>query len=435
MNSKLLTILSIICLSFSFPSSLSLTESVDLFGEINSADLILNDIWIEPENPRDKEAVTVHASVYNAGIIPTGEVSDAVTVGYIVDGELVEIDLLGNILPGIENGIEITSGPLFDAVDGNHIITVIINYHDTLSHLRDNPKNNIVQKMFQIGTTLPSVITSKIYQLYNNETNQQQITIKGELATIFQDTLSNREIIIDINGVQQGKAITNSKGEFLFVTTKPFNEELIKATTHLENELIISPTQTVFPIKLGKEDAALALNIVTDDHKKYVEEQKLTLVVFQDTYENIFKNISTDELDKQSLFKDDFFVVSLPANHEYIMEVYLGGRLIDAFQYFIGNNEIIEKEILISESAEIKFNAIDRFGEPQNNVKIDNWIYSANTDETGFTDWIQILPTVSDNEPYVAKALFSDGSVVWSEPFQVSSGEKKIVTITKEGTR
>ena len=38
---------------FVFNPSFGLTESVDLFGQTNSADLILNDIWITPEEPKE----------------------------------------------------------------------------------------------------------------------------------------------------------------------------------------------------------------------------------------------------------------------------------------------------------------------------------------------------------------------------------------------
>ena len=40
-----------------FTPSYSLTETIDLFGQTNSVDLVLNDIWIEPENPKKGEAV------------------------------------------------------------------------------------------------------------------------------------------------------------------------------------------------------------------------------------------------------------------------------------------------------------------------------------------------------------------------------------------
>ncbi|MCA9813374.1 MAG: hypothetical protein KC483_11035, partial [Nitrosarchaeum sp.] len=151
----------------SITSSYGLTESVELFGQINSADLILNDIWIEPRNPRTGEAVSIHGSLYNAGIVSTGSVSDVVTVGYIVNGEILEINVLEDIKPGIDNGIEISSGPILDARRGTYVITVIVNYHDTLSHLRDNPENNIIQKQFQILNENPLLISFDTYQKYD----------------------------------------------------------------------------------------------------------------------------------------------------------------------------------------------------------------------------------------------------------------------------
>jgi len=89
---------------------------------------------------------------------------------------------LENVLPGVENGVIISSGPVLNPRSGNYIITVIINYHDTLSHLRDNPENNIVQKRIQIGSNNPSLITCDINQLYDSKTGQQQIKIQGELT-------------------------------------------------------------------------------------------------------------------------------------------------------------------------------------------------------------------------------------------------------------
>ena len=205
-------------LLLNFNSAYSLTEAIDLFGEINSVDLVLNDIWIEPKNPQEGEAVTIYGSLYNAGIIPSGEVSNVVTVGYIVNGELLEVNLLDSVLPGIENGVKISSGPIFDATSGNHVVTGIVNYHDTLSHLRDNPKNNIIQKMFQIGTDSPAIIDFDVYQHYNDKTNLQQITIQDKLTDIFRKKLENQEITIDVKGITQKKITTDTNGQFTFNT-------------------------------------------------------------------------------------------------------------------------------------------------------------------------------------------------------------------------
>ena len=44
----------------SYGVAFGLTESVDLFGQSNSADIILNDIWIEPQNPENGQGVSIH---------------------------------------------------------------------------------------------------------------------------------------------------------------------------------------------------------------------------------------------------------------------------------------------------------------------------------------------------------------------------------------
>ena len=417
--------------SFSFSPSYGLTEAVDLFGEINSVDLVLNDIWIK----KKKKGVEIHGSLYNAGIIPTEAVSNVVTVGYVVNGELLEIKLLENILPGIENGIEISSGPVFDNISGTYVVTGIVNYHDTLSHLRDNPKNNIVQKIFQIGTELPSIINFDVYQSYNDKTKQQQITVKGHLTDIFREKLENQEIIIDIDEIIQEKIITDTDGQFLFETNIPFKNKPIKISTYLEDDLYVpSDSQIVFPIKMNTEQSALALEIISEASENNLKNTTLTIVLFQDSYDNEFKKISVDGDNKNAISNDYTFAV-LPSGHDYIAEIYIDGRLFDAFQSYFPSNSIIEREISFSESAQVQFRIINEFGEPQNNIKVENWIYSTVSYEDGFTDWINISPTFTDNEPYVGKAVLPNGEVLWSEPFLIEPEEKKIIQIIHKGDK
>ena len=128
---------------------------------------------------------------------------------------------------------------------------------------------------------------------------------------------------------------------------------------------------------------------------------------------------------------DDFFLTILPANHEYIAEIYLEGRFIGAIQSNFISNVVVVKEIFISDSAQIKFRVVDEMNSPQSNVYVENWIFSANSDNDGFTDWIPVIPTVIDSEPYVAKAIFSDGGISWSDPFFIESGEKKVIEIIR----
>jgi len=404
---------------------------VKLFGEINSIDLILNDIWMEPKNPKEGEAVSIHGSIYNAGVIPSGEASDGVTVGFIVNGELAKIVLLENILPGLENGIEISSGPILDAVSGNYIVTVIINYHDTLSHLRDNPENNIVQKRIQILDGIPSLVKYDIYQKYDTKTNKQQITIQGKITDIFQEKVSNQKVILDIGDIKES-VTTDVNGEFSFKTSITFNDEPIKVSAYIEDDFSFPEhPQMILPLKMNNEQSALVIHTtsVTNDF----ENSTLEFAIFQDSYENLFKIISTYELDNQNMEIDDSFQTILPANHEYIVEIYLEGRFLDAFQEDFVESAIVKEEIIIPDYGQVRFRVLDESNESQSNVTVDNWIYSSITSEDGMTEWIEMLPTIIPSEPYVAKATLPDGSVIWSEPFLLESEEKKIISIIKGG--
>ena len=251
---------------------------------------------------------------------------------------------------------------------------------------------------------------------------------------MYQEKIRNEEIIVNVKGILKEKAITDANGEFFFETYMPFKNELIEIIIQLEVDPFFSnPTQVIFPIKLNNEQSALALKIIPDTSESDLKSQVLTTVVFQDSYDELFKKISTDNYDKQDLFIENFILSTLPANHEYIVEVYIGGRILDAFQNYFPNNHVIKKEIFISESAQIQFKITDKAGEPQNNVKIENWIYSSTSNEDGITEWIDVLPTFTENEPYVAKAIFTNGEIIWSEPFQIKDGEKKTIHITKRG--
>ena len=430
---NILKIFAIGCFAFSLVYSpiFALTESVKLFGEINSVDLILNDIWMEPKNPKEGEAVSIHGSIYNAGIIPSGETSDGVTVGFIVNGVLAKIILLDNILPGLENGIEISSGPVLDAVSGNYIVTVIINYHDTLSHLRDNPENNIVQKRIQILDGIPSLVKYDIYQKYDGKTNKQQITIQGEITDIFQEKVNNQKVILDIGDIKES-VTTDANGDFSFKTSIPFNDESIKVSAYIEDDFSFPEyPQMILPLKMNNEQSALVIHTTSGTNN--FENSALEFAIFQDSYENLYKIISTDGFDDQNIQIGDSFQTILPANHEYIVEIYLEGRFLDAFQDDFVESAIVKKEIIIPEYGQVKFRVLNESNESQNNVIVDNWIYSSITSEDGMTEWIEMLPTIIPSEPYVAKATLSDGSVIWSEPFLLESEEKKIVSIVKGG--
>jgi hypothetical protein len=161
------------------------------------------------------------------------------------------------------------------------------------------------------------------------------------------------------------------------------------------------------------------------------ENPPYTIALFQDSYENMFKIISTNEYDVHSMMSDNVFLTVVPANHEYIAELYYEGRFLDSFQTFFKDSAIVKKDVFIPEYGQVKFRVLDDLNEPQINVTVDNWIYSSVTSDNGMTEWIKMLPTVIPSEPYVAKATLSDGSVIWSEEFLLESEEKKVISIIK----
>ncbi|MCA9813453.1 MAG: carboxypeptidase regulatory-like domain-containing protein, partial [Nitrosarchaeum sp.] len=84
--------------------------------------------------------------------------------------------------------------------------------------------------------------------------------------------------------------------------------------------------------------------------------------------------------------------------------------------------------------AEVRFRVTDESGNPLENVTVNNWIYSTITDKDGFTEWIEVLPTITVNEPYIAKAEFLD-EVLWSKPFLIENDEKKTIHIVHRGSK
>jgi hypothetical protein len=239
-------------------------------------------------------------------------------------------------------------------------------------------------------------------------------------------------MLIDIEGIGQKKVISDAGGQFSFQTDIEFKNEAIKILTHADgNSFVTSQIQEIFPIKLSEEQSALAIEINSRSSKSNLEDLPLTVVLFQDNYNTLFEKISTDAQSDQSHITENLFLTTLPSEHKYIAEIYIGGRIIDAFQNHFSNNVVIKKEIDIVESSQIQFRIIDNLGEPQRNVSVKNWIYSDSTNEKGLSNWIDVLPTFTSNEPYVAQATFPNGQVVWSEPFLIEPEEKKVITIIK----
>ena len=123
-----------------------------------NAELVLENIQIEPSNPKKGELIMITGDVYNAGITETDSLASIITAAYFVDDKLLFIDEIGNIKPGIGNKIKISSDPVWNAEVGDHNVKIIINYHVTLNDQYDSPDDNIVEKTFSILSLNPTKI-------------------------------------------------------------------------------------------------------------------------------------------------------------------------------------------------------------------------------------------------------------------------------------
>jgi len=74
-----------------------------------NAELVLENIQIEPPYPKKGELTRITGDVYNAGLVETDSLASIITAAYFVDGKLLFIGEIGNVKPGIENKIKISS--------------------------------------------------------------------------------------------------------------------------------------------------------------------------------------------------------------------------------------------------------------------------------------------------------------------------------------
>ena len=554
------------------------TSSASAF-RIGDADPLINNIWLEPKYPKPGELVSINASIYNQGTESTKEVTDVVTIGYFVDGELIQINELADVPPGIDNGIRITTGPIWEATDGIHVITVIINYHDTLSHLTDNLDNNIMQKRYHIGdwqSSLQPLISFDLFQEKIPDMEKQLVKTIGnvEFPDFFPKYISPKiDLEISENGniirkhsievdkdtgyfywketmpifrtdLQMSASLLDERyGEFFsvyssnlypvnlernesllaidlssstgtynfknqkftvivydesykLITMEKTNEIIdypvkeiqtiqLPASPHVfekppatpnpilstsldgdilyiilpggkvynfeiysENKLeyssvkfmepnkietaIIAENQNPYHQNLRQDEFLLSLNLSDPMKIHSFEDSDVIVVLFQDSYDNLFKKIQTTGFDKTSAIFEENLLTVLPANHKYIGEIYLEGRFLTSFETDSPNKTMITKDIVIPKPAQIQFKVFNESGNLQSDASVHNWIYSGTSNIDGLTDWIKIIPTITDSEPYAANAILPNGKMVWSDPFYIKSGEVKTVPIGKE---
>ncbi len=325
---------------------------------LGDADPFLNNIWIEPKDPNPGDVISINSSIYNLGTQSTGSVTNVVTIGYFLNGDLIKIDTLPDVVPGEDNGVKITTGPIWAATDGVHTITVILNYHDTLSHLTDNLENNIMQKVYRIGDwENPNPrISAQLFQEYNQVTNNQNIQIVGEIDLPTDVLKSNPRVIIqfDNNGnyddrskfKQQHTALIDlDTRSFYFKETFQYSQTVTPITISYfndRNESYEYKLQT-YPVKLKENNSVWILQELTDSFRS----QKFLVAIYDESY-NLIKEVETYNIPYMTTQNtvNGFVSVVLSGDQLYNIEVYSeGGDLIYASSKFLDANNVVVDDL------------------------------------------------------------------------------------------
>lgn len=188
---------------------------------------------------------------------------------------------------------------------------------------------------------------------------------------------------------------TNDVGIASFSTSINPSKSL-KVESYFEGDDQHLPSSSLLTIHLIPNEVTSAILMkITDMDKQYnFEDYQFEFFIFQDSYENLIEKV----FPITTLLDSSTFWISLPANHNYFAEVYVNGQFIFVTdEIHLNENDIVVEELIIPESAEIRFRVTNELGEPQSDVIVNNWIYSTITDENGFTNWIEILPTSHAN--------------------------------------
>ena len=391
-----------------------------------NAELVLENIQIEPSNPKKGELIMITGDVYNAGIMETDSLASIITAAYFVDDELFFIDEIGNVKPGIGNKIKISSDPIWNAEVGNHDVKIIIDYHDTLNDKYDLFDDNIVEKTFSISSLNPTKISLTASSPYVIQGKDTLLNISVSLEDSDSNKpLDGKNIILNFDG-NDIYLITDKYGKIFFSKTVNYPEAL-KVESYFEgDDQYLSSSSNLILHSIPKDITSAILVNIVDEKKRYnFENNFFEFLIFQDSYENLIEKISPTT----TLLDSNTFWISLPAEHDYFAEVYLDGQflfLTDKIQ--LNENDIVLEELIIPESAEVRFRVTNELGEAQSNVIVNNWIYSTITNDNGFTDWIEVLPTSHANS-YVAEVFLPNEITIQSNPFDVFSGEKKTIDI------
>ena len=390
-----------------------------------NAELVIENIQIEPAHPKIGQPITITGDVYNAGIVDTASLASIISVAYFVDGNLVHIDEIGNVQPGLRNKIKISSDPIWNAETGNHDIKIILDYHDTLKDQYDSPIDNVLEKTFFIEPLKSTKILLDAFPQYFIQGIQTPKITATLLDSDTNEPLGNKKIILDFAD-NEFTLTTNKDGKVSF--SNPIHSlGVIEIAAYFEGDPQYSSVNTSSTLYSFPKDTTSSMVMkISDMNNQYnFEDYTFDIVIFQDSYDNLIKKIIPDPT---NLLDSNTFMIPLPPGHDYFAEIYINGRLFFVTEKeALRENSVLTKELEILETAQIRFKVYDEQNLPVVGALVKNWIYSSPT-TNGFTDWINVLPTTF-GDAYIAEVILPDQKIIKSEPFLVFSGERKIIDI------
>jgi len=389
------------------------------------AELVLENISIEPPYPKKGELVSITGNMYNAGLKNTESFTSFITIAYFVDGKLLHINAIDNVEPGISNKIKISSSPIWKAEMGNHKIKIIVDYHNALKDQYDSPSDNSLEKSFFITSLKQTQILLDASPQYFIQGKEIPKILLSLIDSDSNEPLSNKKIILNLDDTDFNLT-TNKEGKISFSNTIIISNPA-RIEAYFDGDVQYSSTNSSLTLySFPKETTSYLIMKILDLKNQYTFEDYLfEIVIFQDSYEHLIKKIQPDS---STLLDSKTFWISLPSEYNYFAEIYLNGRL-----FFVTDKELLKedsimiKELQIPETAAIRFKVIDDENQPVMKVVVKNWIYYTSTKD-GYSDWMDVLPTMYE-EPYVAEILLPDKRIIKSDPFLLFSGERKTINI------
>ena len=393
-------------------------------------ELALQNIQVSPPYPELGEYTTITADVYNSGIFETKSFASIITVGYFIDGKLLDIGYITNVMPGIEKKIQISSKPIWQADYSPHTIKVVIDYHDSLNDEYDSVDNNVLEKTLLLHPRNHLNIHLVSSPSYVVEGKNTLLTISAKLEGVDPaNPIDRQEITLKLDDEQMTLPIHLNQTVYVSRMVNSMTPVTVESSYKGDTNYLPSTSSMIVYSIPQDTSSAIIMKIIDMKNQFNFENHTFEFVIFQDSYDNLFGKISPDT----TLHDLTTLLVSLPPNHDYFTEVYVDGKLVFLTPLQeLRESDVIVEELLIPESAEVRFRVTDESGNPLENVTVNNWIYSTITDKDGFTEWIEVLPTVYDTS-YDPEIVFSN-RIMLAEPFHVLSGEKKTVHITVNET-